>query len=195
MPIIPYTGPLCSGPSPKSPVGTTTINGVAVRKDIGGPGVVGVAGRVNFPETFADYGTPTFNNMEGIGVFGRSETKHGVVGQGREIGVVGHGKTGPGGHFSSNLLEGQRNNPQIHIDAQEMSVPSVVEVQTVSAIRPTAVDKLPKFAQLGDLLLTFSRVAGDAQLALLWICTGVLASGAAVWQQVLLGQTIEGKRV
>jgi hypothetical protein len=180
--------------------------GLELEMTLGGPGVVGVAGRINYRETHADYDSPNWgqvsSQMAGIGVYGFSADRIGVAGIGKDqgvtarrekIGVQGMGGTGPGGHFSSKLLEGKVNNAQVHIEAQQMSVPSVVEEAKVYGIRPTVVDQLPRTAKPGDLLLTLPMAATDYQLALLWICTGDQA-GVALWQQVLLGEIIKGTR-
>jgi hypothetical protein len=213
-------------------IGSPIINGVRGEgRDFGGPGVVGVAGREDSPETYADYGSQTFEALAGIGVVGVSLNHVGVYADGKEHGIIAKGGSGiginavgdttgvqgvgnigvegsgtigvkgignnggPGGLFSSSVLEGGTNTAQIHLDAQQMRVPSAAN--EVSAqyrrIRPTVVDQLPKTAQIGDLLLTHSEAAGDYLPALLWICTGGRA-GAAVWQQVLLGEPIDGKR-
>jgi hypothetical protein len=73
----------------------------------------------------------------------------------------------------------------------------------VSVLPPDGVEKLPAFAKAGDLLVTRQTVAENASdippraEARLWFCvvTGSSADEPAIWKQVLLGPSVEGKNI
>jgi len=180
--------------------------GKILRDDIGGPGVVGLAGGANSEEVF-DYETE-FNTVKGIGVFGRSHNGAGVVGratggsgtavggsfQGGAIGVRGTASAGPGGWFEGGW---DPIRAQIHLEPHAMDTPAEVLASSVTTVKPDAIDQLPKIGRLGDLLLT-TRTDSKAGATFLWLCTvedDVNGSGnPAQWRQVLLGPYIPGKK-
>jgi hypothetical protein len=141
------------------------LAGHELRKDTGGPGVVGIGGGTNSEEPYdhaAQFDTVTGVGVFGLsnhgpGVFGKSTTDvheaknisgghfessngNGVEGIGGEYGVVGTGVRA-GGYFKSSSDPFIR--AQIHLYPQVMSVPKEVAMNVVSCLSPDQVDQLP----------------------------------------------------
>jgi hypothetical protein len=192
------------------------LAGHELRKDTGGPGVVGIGGGTNSEEPYdhaAQFDTVTGVGVFGLsnhgpGVFGKSTTDvheaknisgghfessngNGVEGIGGEYGVVGTGVRA-GGYFKSSSDPFIR--AQIHLYPQVMSVPKEVAMNVVSCLSPDQVDQLPRTGNPGDLLVT----QPNAFNTYLWLCTRAGTQdgkeGTAEWRQVLLGIAITGRK-
>jgi hypothetical protein len=129
----------------------------------------------------------------GMGAYG---TNVGIVAEGG-IGIRALGRGAPAGVFRRTFEEVIQ--AQVHIEPLPMSVPEPEDAKTVKVLPPDRV-LLPRPGKAGDLLMTTHQLIQDGRdvqprpEAMLWLC--VVSSSeeeAAVWKQVLLGPSIEGK--
>jgi hypothetical protein len=118
-----------------------------------------------------------------FGVFGAGTV--GLIGEGEEDGVRGHGGSGRGGRFASGEL-----HAQLRLDPQPMAGDGASRPAEPSELVEPA---LPWTGERGDLWMT-ELPDGDRTPVALWLCVrdGHTDSEPARWCQVLLGRSIAG---
>lgn len=113
----------------------------------------------------------------------------GVIGEGVEDGVRGHGGSGRGGRFGSGELRAQ-----LTLEPQPMAIDDDLTrpAEPVELVEPV----LPRIGERGDLWM--SEVPDGRQTPVaLWLCvsSGSLDGPPANWCQVLLGRSVAGTEV
>jgi hypothetical protein len=166
-----FVGPVSAGAGMRGVGGTARDR--ATGQEVGGPGVVGVAGTAEVPAD-ADIteigvfgigrsGPGVLGRAPGFpGVMGTSEGAAGVFGSAdRGVGVAGYSEGAVGGHFASARVA------QVHLEPLRDPITT-----------PNGVIK----GEAGDLLAI--RSPREEQLCSLWFCRTSGTSATAIWVQL-----------